>query len=109
MARSRQRTIVSTLNSEASKPLSDASNRPAGPSPPKSKPADVAPAAVTAAPPAPAARHPTPPPLPAAAEALLLPGLEEDGLPGGGAFQMPLPADSSEAAAFGNVFADSLR
>ncbi|KAL4444293.1 hypothetical protein ABPG75_012030 [Micractinium tetrahymenae] len=63
--------------------------------------------------PAPPSRRspPSPPPLPAAAEALLLPGLDEDGPPEGGPCQLPLAQDKSQASSFGNPFAaaDSLR
>lgn len=54
---------------------------------------------------------PSPPPLPAAAEALLLPGLDEDSPPGGGPCQLPLDNDRSQTSTFGNPFAatDSLR
>ncbi|KAL4441516.1 hypothetical protein ABPG77_002020 [Micractinium sp. CCAP 211/92] len=54
---------------------------------------------------------PSPPPLPAAAEALLLPGLDEDSPPGGGPCHLPLENDRTQTSTFGNPFAsaDSLR
>lgn len=53
---------------------------------------------------------PSPPPLPAAAEALLLPGLDEDSPPGGGPCHLT-DDDRTQTSTFGNPFAsaDSLR
>lgn len=65
-----------------------------------------------AAPASPSRRSPpSPPPLPAAAEALPLPGLDEDSPPETGACQLPLADGRRQASTFGNPFAaaDSLR